>query len=60
MMKQSRKSLAIVLDTANAKRVDDSRFQSATHILKVDHHILVDSFADTEIVDDLAEQLVKF
>ena len=49
-----KKSLAIVLDTANAKRVDDSRFQSATHILKVDHHILVDSFADTEIVDDLA------
>ena len=29
-----KKSLAIVLDTANAKRVDDSRFQSAAHILK--------------------------
>lgn len=31
-------SLAIVLDTANAQRVDDPRFKSASYIIKMDHH----------------------
>lgn len=31
-------SLAIVLDTANRVRADDARFQSAAHIIKIDHH----------------------
>ncbi|MGL5977842.1 MAG: DHH family phosphoesterase [Erysipelotrichaceae bacterium] len=44
-------SLAIVLDTANAQRVDDQRFSSAREILKIDHHIRVDDYAKNEIVD---------
>ena len=46
-------SLAIVLDCANAPRVDDQRFQSAAKIMTIDHHIKCDSFADVEIVYDL-------
>lgn len=46
-------SLAIILDTANESRVDDQRFKSAKYKLKIDHHILVDSYADYEIVYDI-------
>lgn len=47
-----KKSLAIILDTANADRVDDQRFKQAAYRLKIDHHIFVDAYADTEIVQD--------
>ncbi len=46
-------SLAIVLDTANAARIDDQRWSLAKHSLKIDHHILVEEFADDEVVEDL-------
>ena len=46
-------SLAIILDTANAARVDDARWSSAAFSLKVDHHIIVEEFADVEVVEDL-------
>lgn len=49
-----RRSLAIIVDTANAARVDDLRYQLADYTLKIDHHVLVDSFADEEIVDEKA------
>lgn len=47
-------SLAIVVDTANGARVDDQRYQDAAFSLKIDHHILVDSFCDEEIVHEQA------
>jgi len=37
-----RNSLAIVLDVADAKRVDDDRFLTAKEIIKIDHHIFVE------------------
>lgn len=46
-------SLAIILDTADGARIDDARWNSATHRLKIDHHIVVEEFSDTAIVDDL-------
>lgn len=49
-----KESLAIILDTANAARVDDQRFRLAKKTLKIDHHIVVDAFADVEVVEDLA------
>lgn len=45
-------SLAIILDTANASRIDDERWQTAAYRIKVDHHILVDRYADLEYVED--------
>ena len=46
-------SLAIILDTANGARVDDDRWSKAARTLKIDHHIVVESFADVEVVEDL-------
>jgi phosphoesterase RecJ-like protein len=40
-------SLAIILDTANMPRIDDNRFSYAKEIIKIDHHLVVDSFNET-------------
>lgn len=48
-----KQSLAIILDTANSARVDDTRFVQAAYRLKIDHHIYVETFADVEIIEDL-------
>lgn len=45
-------SLAIILDTANSSRIDDERWKSAKYRLKIDHHIYVETYADTEIISD--------
>ena len=37
-----RNSLAIVLDVADARRVDDDRFKLAKEVIKIDHHIFVE------------------
>lgn len=47
-------SLAIVCDTANAARIDDSRFASARQIVKIDHHPGGDEYAHYEFVDTSA------
>lgn len=47
-------SLAIILDTANAGRVDDDRWKSAAYRIKIDHHIFVESFTEEEYNEDLA------
>lgn len=46
------RSLAIILDTANASRIDDQRCLNAAFRIKVDHHILVDRYADIEYIED--------
>lgn len=46
-------SLAIILDTANEERVDDERWETAAYSLRIDHHIVVETFADLEIIEDL-------
>jgi len=45
-------SLAIILDTANASRIDDQRCLNAAFRIKIDHHILVDRYADIEYIED--------
>ena len=45
-------SLAIILDTANGARVDDERWSTAAYTLKIDHHIIVERFADVEVVEE--------
>ena len=46
-----KKSLAIVVDTSSRNRVDDQRFMMAPYIIKIDHHPIVDQYADINIVD---------
>lgn len=45
-------ALAIVLDSANQPRISDQRYKLANKIVKIDHHVPVDSYGDLEIVDD--------
>ena len=47
-------SLAIILDTANASRIDDERWKTARMSLKIDHHIFVEKYAVEEYIEDLA------
>ena len=44
-------SIAIVLDSADRTRVDDTRFLKAKEIVKIDHHIVVDEYANHTFVD---------
>lgn len=44
-------ALVIVCDTANRERISDSRFASGAHLIKIDHHPVVDSYGDPEWVD---------
>lgn len=61
-------SLAVVLDTANAERVDDARFAQAKFVIKIDHHPSREEYGNlnyvrpeisstSELVTDLARQL---
>lgn len=43
-------SLAVVLDTANQPRIDDSRYALARRIIKIDHHPEVERFGDLQFV----------
>jgi len=45
-------SLAIILDTANATRIDDQRFVKAKRIVKIDHHPMPDHYGQLEIVHE--------
>ena len=47
-------SLAIIVDTANADRVDDKRYTLALKRIKIDHHPFTDKYADLEWIDDHA------
>lgn len=47
-------ALVIVLDTANAPRIDDSRYTLGARLVKIDHHPPVDDYGDINIVDTIA------
>lgn len=49
-------TLAIILDTSNAARVDGQSWKQAARIARVDHHVKVEEMADADLdeVDDLA------
>ena len=46
--------LGIVLDTANKERIDGESYQQCKEIIKIDHHIVVDSYGDINIEDATA------
>lgn len=43
--------LAIVVDSATTSRIADPRFKNASHIIKIDHHPVVERYGDVQIVD---------
>ena len=49
-----KKSIAFILDTADSSRIDDARYQLADKIIKIDHHIVVEDYADEACVDTSA------
>jgi bifunctional oligoribonuclease and PAP phosphatase NrnA len=49
-----KKSVAVILDTANAARIDDERFALAAHSIRIDHHVQVETVCDEEWIDDKA------
>ncbi len=46
-----KQSLAVVLDSANVDRIDDQRFATAKKIIKIDHHVVVEDYANESYVD---------
>ena len=45
-------SLLIVLDTPDIKRIDGAKVTDYQNVIKIDHHPIVDNYANIEIVDD--------
>ena len=41
---------AIVLDTGNRERIDDQRYALCAKVIKIDHHPVVDSYGDLNLV----------
>lgn len=48
------KTLLIVLDTPDKKRVDCSEIDNFAYKIKIDHHPFMEKFCDLELVDDKA------
>ena len=44
--------LAIILDTANKKRISDKRWLMAKFKIKIDHHPFIEKIGDLEYIDD--------
>jgi len=58
------KSLALVLDVADAPRIEDQRYQTAQLVFKIDHHIPLYQFGNHQWVDTsmiaVAEMITSF
>lgn len=49
-----KESLALILDTSDRERIDDQRALTASYTLKIDHHPIVDLYADYNYSDPTA------
>lgn len=49
---ECKKSLLIILDTPDAKRVDCSNIKGFDYRIKIDHHPFVEEFCELEYIDD--------
>ena len=49
-----KKALLIVTDTPDIKRIDGANPNDFGYVIKIDHHPLVEKFADIELIDDKA------
>ena len=46
------KSLCIVLDTPDIKRIDGANINNFEYIIKMDHHPFIEKYANIELIDD--------
>lgn len=57
-------ALGIVLDTGTAKRISNQRYSLCRELIKIDHHIPLESYADYEWVEEerssCCEMIAKF
>lgn len=45
-------ALCIVLDTPDIKRIDGVNISNFEYVIKIDHHPIIDKYADIEVIDD--------
>lgn len=50
----TKKTLLIVLDTPDIKRIDGVQLEEYSNIIKIDHHPFVEQYAKIELIDDEA------
>ena len=50
----NKKVLGIVVDTANHERIDGESYVNCAVLIKIDHHLVVDSYGDINVVDSTA------
>lgn len=48
------KGLLIVLDTPDVKRIDGVSLDNFEYVIKIDHHPIIDKYADIELIDENA------
>ncbi len=48
------KAMLIVLDTPDIKRIDGVKYSDFKYIIKIDHHPVIDKYANIEYIDDTA------
>ena len=48
------KALCIVLDTPDIKRIDGANINNFEYVIKIDHHPIIDKYANIEVIDDNA------
>lgn len=46
------KAMCIVLDTPDIKRIDGANINNFEYIIKIDHHPIIDKYANIEVIDD--------
>lgn len=47
-------ALVLIMDTANSARIDDSRYKLGAKLIKLDHHPVVEEYADINYTDTAA------
>jgi len=52
-------ALVIVLDTANAARIDNKNFSKGASLIKIDHHPSEDAYGDVNFVDTTAASVCE-
>ncbi|HAX72300.1 MAG TPA: bifunctional oligoribonuclease/PAP phosphatase NrnA [Firmicutes bacterium] len=53
-------ALVLVMDTGNAKRIDDERYKSGAYCIKIDHHPPVEDYGDLNVVDTSLSSTSEF
>ena len=48
------KALCIDLDTPDIKRIDGANINNFEYVIKIDHHPIIDKYANIEVIDDNA------